>query len=162
MRTTSHLTPKIFGCVSFVNVHGSNRGKLDLRAIKYIFVGYSSTQKRYKCYHPPTKKFVSADVTFNESESYFPATYLQRENSIKEDKDQDFYFIYLFLVDPPTVSNSVYVSSLEPKSSCIEPISKHELSPIEPISKLELSPIEFAPKNRMTDKVYSRKKATVP
>ena len=35
-------------------------------------MGYSSTQKGYKCYHPPSKKFfVSADVTFSESESYF-------------------------------------------------------------------------------------------
>ena len=78
MRTTNHLTPKIFGCVSFVHVYSLNRGKLDLRTIRCIFVGYLSTRKGYKCYHPPSKKiFVSTNVTFNESESYFATPYLQ-------------------------------------------------------------------------------------
>ena len=45
MRTTNHLTPKIFDYVSFVVVHNPNREKLDLRAIKCIFVKYFSTQK---------------------------------------------------------------------------------------------------------------------
>ena len=57
MRTTNHLIPKIFGCVSFVHVHNPSRGKLDLRVVKCIFVGYSSTQKGYKYYHPPSNFF---------------------------------------------------------------------------------------------------------
>ena len=94
MRTTYHLISKIFMCVSFVHVHSPNKGKLDLRAVKYIFVGYSSTQKGHKCYHPPSNFFfVLMDVTFNESESYFLAPYLQSDNSYKEDKDQYSYFI---------------------------------------------------------------------
>ena len=56
---------KVFGCVCFVHVHGPTQGKLDPRALKCVFVGYSPTQKGYKCYHPPSKKqFVSMDVTF--------------------------------------------------------------------------------------------------
>ena len=51
---TNNLVPKIFGCVAFVHVHSQHRGKLDPRALKCVFVGYSSTQKGYKCYHPPT------------------------------------------------------------------------------------------------------------
>ena len=43
IKTTNYLIPKIFGCVSFVHVHSLNRGKLDLRVIKCIFVGYSLT-----------------------------------------------------------------------------------------------------------------------
>ena len=40
---------------------------------KCLFVGYSATQKGYKCYHPPSRKvFVSMDVTFFEQEAYFP------------------------------------------------------------------------------------------
>ena len=55
MRTTNHPTPRIFGCVFFVHVHSPNKGKLDLRVVKCIFVGYSSTQKGYnRCYYPPS------------------------------------------------------------------------------------------------------------
>ena len=53
LHTTNNLVPRIFGCVAFVHVHNQNRGKLDPRALKCVFVGYSSTQKGYKCYHPP-------------------------------------------------------------------------------------------------------------
>ena len=64
--------PKVFGCVCFVHVHGPPQGKLDPRALKCVFVGYSPTQKGYKCYHPPSRKqFVSMDVTFFETQSYF-------------------------------------------------------------------------------------------
>ena len=35
-------------------------------------MGYSSTQKGYRCYHPPSRRFfVSIDVVFNEAESYY-------------------------------------------------------------------------------------------
>ena len=53
LHTTNNLVPRIFGCVAFVHVHNQNRGKLDPQALKCVFVGYSSTQKGYKCYHPP-------------------------------------------------------------------------------------------------------------
>jgi len=55
--TSNQLVPRIFGCVSFVHVPSGDRGKLDPRALKCVFIGYSSTQKGYKCYHPPFKKF---------------------------------------------------------------------------------------------------------
>ena len=62
--TTSYLMPpKAFGCVCFVHRH--HAGKLDSRALKCVFIGYSTTKKGYKCYHLPTRKvFVSMDVTF--------------------------------------------------------------------------------------------------
>ena len=70
--TIFSLKPRIFGCVCFVHNHSPSRGKLDPRAIKCVFVGYSPTQKGYRCYHPPSRKwFVSMDVTFHESQSYF-------------------------------------------------------------------------------------------
>ena len=63
------------------------------------------------------------------------------EDSIKEDNHRDSYFIDPFLIDPPKVSDSVFVPSFsEPKSSSIEP----------------------TPKNQMTRKVYSRKKVAIP
>jgi hypothetical protein len=48
IKTSNWLTPRIFGCVCFVHIHNNNRGKLDPRDLKCVFVGYSSTQKGYK------------------------------------------------------------------------------------------------------------------
>ena len=84
---TNKLQPRIFGCVSFVHVHSNERRKLDPRAVKCVFLGYSTTQKGYKCFHPLSKKFyVSRDVTFNERESYFGQPHLQGENVREEDE----------------------------------------------------------------------------
>jgi len=62
----------VFGCICFVHIHDQTRGKLDPRALKCIFVGYSYTHKGYKCYHLHYwKHFVSMDVAFFESQPYF-------------------------------------------------------------------------------------------
>lgn len=55
---SNDLTPIEFACLTFVHIHTPNRGKLDPRALQCVFIGYSSTQKGYKWYHSPTKKFV--------------------------------------------------------------------------------------------------------
>ena len=68
MITTNHLILKIFGCVFFMHVHNPNKGKLDPRVIKCIFVGYSSTQKGYKCHHPPSKFFFVLDGCYLQQE----------------------------------------------------------------------------------------------
>ena len=72
VRASTGLILKVVGCTSFVYVHSQNRGKLYPRAIKCVFLGYSSTQKEYKCYHPPSRKFyIFADVNFVENKPYF-------------------------------------------------------------------------------------------
>ena len=86
-----HIPPKVFGCVCYVHVHMQNRDKLDPRAIKCMFIGYSATQKGYRCYYPPNGKiFVSMDVTFQEQEAYFSegdsVTSLQGEMGSKEEE----------------------------------------------------------------------------
>lgn len=40
----------------------NNKTKFDPRAIKYVFLGYSPTQKKYKCYDPYTKRIVIASM----------------------------------------------------------------------------------------------------
>jgi hypothetical protein len=48
-------------------------GKRDLRAVKYVFLGYSATQKGYACWSPGERRLLSMDMTFHESDSYFPS-----------------------------------------------------------------------------------------
>ncbi|KAJ9545430.1 hypothetical protein OSB04_025137 [Centaurea solstitialis] len=66
------LTPRIFGCVANVHDHRPQLTKLDPRAIRCVFLGYSRVQKGYRCYSPSLHRyFTSADVTFHESCPYF-------------------------------------------------------------------------------------------
>jgi hypothetical protein len=49
-------------------------GKLDPRVVKYVFLGYSATQKGYVYWNPEEKRlFVCMNVTFRESVPYFPS-----------------------------------------------------------------------------------------
>jgi hypothetical protein len=74
---------KVFGCVSFVHNLNPSRDKLDPRAHKCIFLGYSRTQKGYRCYSPSLQKhFVSADVTFFEDVPYYSPQGGQLQDSI--------------------------------------------------------------------------------
>lgn len=71
-RLSSNLPLKIFGCMTFIHVNTPNQSKLDPRAKRCVFVGYASSQKGYKCFDPISKKFfVTMDVTFFESTSFF-------------------------------------------------------------------------------------------
>jgi hypothetical protein len=66
------LPLKTFGYVCFVQDNGPNVGKLDPKAVKCVFVGYSATQKGYICWSPIERRlFVSMDVTFRELEPYY-------------------------------------------------------------------------------------------
>ena len=66
------VPPKVFGCTCFVRDHRPLVNKLDPRAVKCIFVGYSSGQKGYKCWSPNERRlFISMDVTFRESIPYY-------------------------------------------------------------------------------------------
>ena len=153
MKTINYLIPKIFGCVFLFDTHSQNKGKLDSRAAKCIFVEYTSTQKGYKCYHPPSKFFfASFNVTFNKSEIYFPTPRLQVENSIKEDKDQDSFLIDPFSINLPKVSELSIPLFFVPESSVSSP---------KPIVEQIDEFVVVAPKDRMTRKVFLRKKATV-
>ena len=67
------LPLKVFGCVCYVHNLGLGYDKLDPRFTKCVFLGYSTTQKGYRCSSPVLcRYFTRADVTFVESLSYFP------------------------------------------------------------------------------------------
>jgi hypothetical protein len=66
------VPPKFFGCVCFVHDYGNSVGKLDPRALKCVFTGYSPSKKGYRCWCPfECRFFESLDVTFHEYESYY-------------------------------------------------------------------------------------------
>ncbi|MCO5578866.1 hypothetical protein L7F22_032713 [Adiantum nelumboides] len=59
---------RVFGCLAYAHIPQQLRGKLDDKAVKLIFVGYSSGSKGYRLYNPATNKiFESRDVTFAEA-----------------------------------------------------------------------------------------------
>ncbi|KAL0744719.1 hypothetical protein Bca101_101224 [Brassica carinata] len=63
---------KVFGCLCFVLKPGEMRNKLEARSTKAVFIGYSSTQKGYKCYDPIARRvLVSRDVKFLEDRGYY-------------------------------------------------------------------------------------------
>ncbi|BBG99846.1 hypothetical protein Prudu_009672 [Prunus dulcis] len=82
----SKLPPKMFGCVAYVHVYFHQWSKLDSYAFRCVFIGYSTTQKGYKCYHPPSQKvYVTLDVTFHEEEQY----YVSSSSSIQEERGSE-------------------------------------------------------------------------
>ncbi|RVW98707.1 Copia protein [Vitis vinifera] len=78
---SSDLPLKVFGCTAFVHVYPQNRSKFALRANKCIFLGYSPTQKGYKCYSPTNKRFYTTmDVSFFEHVFFYPKSHVQGES----------------------------------------------------------------------------------
>ena len=69
----STLPLRVFGCVAYI--HLPSKAKLAPRALKCMFLGYSSTQKGYRCYDPTHKcYYVTKDVRFDELKSYYDVT----------------------------------------------------------------------------------------
>lgn len=124
-----------------------NKGKLDPKAVKCVFVEYPSTQKGYKCYHLLFKKFyVSVDVIFNENESYFTTPYLHVESSVMEDKE-DF-----ILIDLPSSSKQL----VSPESQNSKPKTGAMSMSVESWNSESV-----VLDDRMVGQVYSRTKAAV-
>ncbi|MCO5592346.1 hypothetical protein L7F22_046347 [Adiantum nelumboides] len=66
----SHL--KVFECIAYVHISDELHTKLDPKAEKCIFVGYSIEQKGYRCYNPSFCELrLSRDVVFDETASWY-------------------------------------------------------------------------------------------
>ncbi|WZY94094.1 hypothetical protein YC2023_066423 [Brassica napus] len=72
-KTKPHIDHlRVFGCLCYVMIPGERRNKLEAKSTKAMFIGYSITQKGYKCYDPITRRvMVSREVKFVESKGYY-------------------------------------------------------------------------------------------
>ncbi|KAK4423106.1 hypothetical protein Salat_1893200 [Sesamum alatum] len=62
------------------------RNKLEPRALRFVYVGYSLYQKGYRCYHPPPhsrKLYVTMDVDFHKDTMYYHALMSPRQGENK-------------------------------------------------------------------------------
>ncbi|KAG7528122.1 GAG-pre-integrase domain [Arabidopsis thaliana x Arabidopsis arenosa] len=75
-RALSLMLPKVsfqnLDCEACILVPGEQRNKLQAKSTKGMFIGYSTTQKGYKCYVPESRKvLVSRDVKFVEDKGFY-------------------------------------------------------------------------------------------
>jgi hypothetical protein len=74
------LPPRVFGSTCFVHNLSPGLDKLSARSLKCVFLGYHRSQKGYRCYSPTLQRyFVSADVTFFESDPFFESNQMTLE-----------------------------------------------------------------------------------
>ena len=104
--SVAHL--RVFGCLAYALVP-KQRKKLDDKAVKCIFVGYSSENKGYRLYHPQSKHIlVSHDVVFVE-DAIQPLLSCTKETSVSS---KDVYDTLL----PLFTSGQLSVDPLEAPS----------------------------------------------
>ncbi|RVW83276.1 Retrovirus-related Pol polyprotein from transposon TNT 1-94 [Vitis vinifera] len=93
---SSDLPLKVFGCTTFVHVYPQNHSKFAPRANKCIFLGYSPTQKGYKCYSPTNKRFYTTmDVSFFEHVFFYPKFHVQGESMNEHQVWESHLEVYL-------------------------------------------------------------------
>ena len=72
VRLTTDLPYKTFVCVAYVRNPTHKHNKWSHKALKCVFLSYSTNQKGYKVYHPITRKYmVSKGVLFDERTYYY-------------------------------------------------------------------------------------------
>ena len=139
-----------------------------------MFVGYSPTQKGYRCYSPEKRKyFVIMGITFFENQPYFPKISLRGENGSKEN------FWDLFQIITPTpfpISKPKLESNKTPiahtnileqpplNPSITQPISLKNLptiSPNQPATTISLENLSAIAPNQPTTSKPSEFQSTV-
>ncbi|KAL5758013.1 hypothetical protein ACOSP7_020624 [Xanthoceras sorbifolium] len=144
----STIPLRVFGCTVFVHVQPHYRGKLDPRAVRCLFLGYSPTQKGYRCYNPDTRKIhISLDVTFVEDQPFFPQTQIQG-GSENEFQFFDHSHSHVFHEIPHYESSSPNSKSHHPNVPEI-PHCESNVSPSDPpdmTNKFKAEPVVYSRK----------------
>lgn len=92
--TVLMLPPRVFGCVVYVHLHKNQRTKLDPCALRCLFLGYAVRQKGYRCYDPSTRRiYVTMDVTFVESETYFSTATNSTLQGERQGEEQNWSYL---------------------------------------------------------------------
>ena len=74
---------KVFGCIAYAHVNDSSRQKLDSKALKVRFVGYSTRSKGYRVLDENSGRlFISRDLVFNECMFQFDHTNVCCSNTV--------------------------------------------------------------------------------
>eukprot|EP00795_Rhopilema_esculentum_P009748 gene9748-biopygen2709 len=81
---------RVFGCIAYAHIPGAERRKLDKKANRLRFLGYSANQKGYRLFDMQSKRIViRRDVNFNENDFGSQKQYLKMgPEPAKEDKRQ--------------------------------------------------------------------------
>ncbi|MCO5567705.1 hypothetical protein L7F22_021399 [Adiantum nelumboides] len=80
---------KVFGCIAYVHVPDELRMKLESKAEKCVFIGYSIEHKGYKYYNPVKRQVrVSKDVVFDEMATW----YTDMKDDIAADVNKSLFF----------------------------------------------------------------------
>jgi hypothetical protein len=75
---------KVFGYIAYVHVPDEKRSKLDPKAEKCIFIGYSLEQKGYRCFNSSIRNLqVSRDVVFDEMVSWYSPLKIAEDGEAK-------------------------------------------------------------------------------
>eukprot|EP00795_Rhopilema_esculentum_P007998 gene7998-biopygen1703 len=81
---------RVFGCIAYAHIPEAERRKLDKKANRLRFLGYSANQKGYRLFDMQSKRIViRRDVNFNENDFGSQKQYLKMgPEPAKEDKRQ--------------------------------------------------------------------------
>ena len=96
------IEPRIFGSTCYVRDVRPFVTKLDPKALKCVFLGYSRLQKGYRCFSPDLNKYVvSTDVVFSEDTPFYSSP----PNSESEEEGENWHIYQETIPSTPTDSS---------------------------------------------------------